>query len=195
MPDLPPPMIAANHREPESSVKTVFACASNRHHYRQSFGLLCGLTCGIGCSRGTMRDPKPLYFAGRGLFALPVDDRCRPSETLASGTLPTMGPSGYKLSGAVLVAINRAARYVCQAEQSARQAAASDAAAEHPGGDRGCVVVHGPHSGRRFRWSGTACRISPALLDSHRRDLPALPEKRKVGRSTLSLTTTRSRIR
>ena len=50
MPDLSMPMIAANHREPEPSVKTVFACVLNRHHYRQSFGLLCGLTCGIGCS-------------------------------------------------------------------------------------------------------------------------------------------------
>ena len=58
MPDLSIPMIAANHREPEPSVKTVFACASNRHHYRQSFGLLYGLTCGIGCSPGTVRDPK-----------------------------------------------------------------------------------------------------------------------------------------
>ena len=46
MPDLSIPMIAANHREPESSVKTVFACASNRHHYRQLFGLLCGVNGG-----------------------------------------------------------------------------------------------------------------------------------------------------
>ena len=58
MPDLSIPMIAANHREPGPSVKTVFACALNRHRYRHSFGLLCGLTCGIGCSRGAVRDPK-----------------------------------------------------------------------------------------------------------------------------------------
>ena len=56
MPDLSIPVIAANHREP--GVKTVFAGASNRPHYRQSFRLLCGLTCGIRCSRGTVRDPK-----------------------------------------------------------------------------------------------------------------------------------------
>ena len=60
-----------------------------------------------------------------------------------------------------------------QAEQSARQATAGDAAAEHPGGDRGRVVVHGPHSGRRFRRHGTACRLPAPLLDGYRRDLPA----------------------
>jgi hypothetical protein len=101
-------MIAANHREPEHREPPdlrLYLRAGDGNRPALSAWELASHAC------------PATDFAGQGLFALPVDDRYRPSENLASGTQQarcTHETIWMHTIGAVLVAITGAARYVCR---------------------------------------------------------------------------------